>query len=97
MYSCIQGRIYGCMFGLIYMAKNICKNEGMFVGYTSGAAMQALAQLSNQSLFDKNSNVVVIFPDHGSRYMSKIYNNKWMTDQGFNNYQEGDVHEIEYI
>jgi len=80
-----------------YMAKNICKNEGMFVGYTSGAAMQALAQLSNQAFFDKNSNVVVIFPDHGSRYMSKIYNNKWMTDQGFNNYQEGDVHEIEYI
>ena len=31
----------------------------------------------------ENSNVVVIFPDHGSRYMSKIYNDEWMENQGF--------------
>ena len=31
----------------------------------------------------KDSNVVVVFPDHGSRYMSKIYSDQWMSDQGF--------------
>jgi cystathionine beta-synthase len=33
--------------------------------------------------FDENSNVVVVFPDHGSRYMSKIYSDEWMQEQGF--------------
>jgi len=33
--------------------------------------------------FDENSKVVVIFPDHGSRYMSKIYSDEWMSAQGF--------------
>ena len=60
----------------------------MFVGYTSGAAMQAIHQLAEEKYFDKNSNVVVIFPDHGSRYMSKIYNDQWMKDQGFFDHQK---------
>ena len=55
----------------------------MFVGYTSGAALQAIKQLNAEGEFNKNSNVVVIFPDHGSRYMSKVYSDQWMTDQGF--------------
>jgi cystathionine beta-synthase len=33
--------------------------------------------------FNENSNVVVVFPDHGSRYMSKIYSDDWMQEQGF--------------
>jgi cystathionine beta-synthase len=45
--------------------------------------MQAVKQLSAQGEFTKDSNVVVIFPDHGSRYMSKIYSDQWMSDQGF--------------
>ena len=35
--------------------------------------------------FSEDSNVVMIFPDHGSRYMSKIYSDQWMEDQGFLN------------
>ena len=53
------------------------------MGYTSGAAFQGLKLLQEEGLFDENSKVVVIFPDHGSRYMSKIYNDKWMKEQGF--------------
>ena len=79
------------------MARKIAKNEGMFVGYTSGAAMQAVAQLNNQGMFDDKSNVVVILPDHGSRYMSKIYNDEWMNNQGFKKNDEEIVHQIEYI
>lgn len=64
-------------------AREIAKQEGLFVGYTSGAAMQAIKQLNEKNTFKKTDNIVVIFPDHGSRYMSKIYNDKWMEEQGF--------------
>ncbi|SHI74143.1 cystathionine beta-synthase [Arenibacter nanhaiticus] len=66
-----------------HMARNISRTEGIFAGYTSGAVMQAVKQLDELGEFDENSNVVVVFPDHGSRYMSKIYSDQWMGDQGF--------------
>lgn len=66
-----------------HTARDISKSEGIFVGYTSGAAMQAIKQLQLEGVFKKNDRVVVIFPDHGSRYMSKIYSDKWMETQGF--------------
>jgi len=66
-----------------HMTREISKNEGLFVGYTSGAAIQAVKQLDAEKEFDKNSNVVIIFPDHGSRYMSKVYSDQWMNEQGF--------------
>ncbi|MDT0539564.1 MULTISPECIES: PLP-dependent cysteine synthase family protein [Croceitalea] len=66
-----------------HMARKIAHAEGMFVGYTSGAAMQATIQYNTEGEFNEDSNVVVIFPDHGSRYMSKIYSDEWMDNQGF--------------
>lgn len=66
-----------------HSARLIAKTEGLFVGYTSGAAMQAVFQLEALGEFDANDVVVVIFPDHGSRYMSKVYSDKWMQEQGF--------------
>ena len=66
-----------------HTARRIAKTEGLFVGYTSGAAMQAIKQLGEEGRFNENDYVVIIFPDHGSRYMSKIYSDKWMKDQGF--------------
>ena len=66
-----------------HTAREISRTEGLFVGYTSGAVMQAVRQLEEMGEFNENSNVVVIFPDHGSRYMSKIYSDQWMADQGF--------------
>lgn len=66
-----------------HTTREIAKTEGLFVGYTSGAAMQALKQLNAQGEFSADSNVVVIFPDHGSRYMSKVYSDEWMSNQGF--------------
>lgn len=65
------------------MAREMAKTEGLFLGYTCGAAMQAVKQYAQMGEFDKNSIVVVLFPDHGSRYMSKIYNNEWMKQQNF--------------
>ncbi len=66
-----------------HMAREISNSEGLFVGYTSGAAMQAIKQLNEKGEFKSTDKIVVVFPDHGSRYMSKVYSDKWMEDQGF--------------
>jgi cystathionine beta-synthase len=66
-----------------HTARELSKKEGLFVGYTSGAAFQAVKQYAESGAFNENSNVVVIFPDHGSRYMSKVFSDDWMSEQGF--------------
>ena len=66
-----------------HMAREITLNEGLFVGYTSGAAFQATKILNDENEFDHSSCVVIVFPDHGSRYLSKIYSDEWMNNQGF--------------
>ena len=82
-----------------HMARNITLNEGIFVGYTSGAAMQAAKQLDEEGEFDKNSNIVIVFADHGSRYLSKIYSDEWMNNQGFYdcNFYQPNVNTINYV
>jgi cystathionine beta-synthase len=64
-------------------AREIVTKEGVFSGYTSGAVMQATEQYANKGFFNEESFVVLVFPDHGSRYMNKIYSNTWMEEQGF--------------
>ncbi len=66
-----------------HTARELAKKEGLFVGYTSGAAFQAVKQYAKEGEFDANSKVVIIFPDHGSRYMSKVFSDEWMNEQGF--------------
>jgi cystathionine beta-synthase len=66
-----------------FAAREIVQKEGMFLGYTSGAVIQATRQYNDLKMFDENSFVVLIFPDHGSRYMNKIYSDSWMKTQGF--------------
>jgi len=66
-----------------HTARMISREEAIFVGYTCGAAWQAVIQLANENYFKPTDKVVVIFPDHGSRYMSKIYSDQWMEEQGF--------------
>jgi cystathionine beta-synthase len=80
-----------------HSAREISNTEGLFVGYTSGAAMQAIKQLNEEGAFKPTDKVVVVFPDHGSRYMSKVYSDKWMQEQGFFD-SKTEVHApIEYI
>ena len=64
-------------------ARELARTEGLFMGYTSGAAIQAVKQYAEAGKFDENSIVVVLFADHGSRYMNKIYSDDWMKKQGF--------------
>ncbi|KAB1071416.1 cysteine synthase family protein [Tamlana haliotis] len=81
-----------------HTARELARTEGIFAGYTSGAAMQAIKQLSEAGTFGENDKVVIIFPDHGARYMSKVYSDKWMSDQGFFDSVNGAAAEsIQYI
>ncbi|RCS26817.1 pyridoxal-phosphate dependent enzyme [Polaribacter sp. WD7] len=64
-------------------AREIVKTEGMFPGYTSGAVMQATKQYAKKGMFTEESVVVLVFPDHGSRYMNKIYSDDWMKENDF--------------
>ncbi len=66
-----------------YKAREIIHKEGIFPGYTCGAILQATIQYAKKGMFDENSFVVLVFPDHGSRYMNKIYSDNWMKEQGF--------------
>jgi cystathionine beta-synthase len=63
------------------MARRIAKEEGIFVGYSCGSCLQGLMQLKDQ--LKKDDVVVVIFHDHGSRYVGKVYNDQWMMERGF--------------
>ena len=82
-----------------HMARNITLNEGIFVGYTSGAAMQAAKQLNKDGEFNDNSYIVIVFADHGSRYLSKIYSDEWMNNQGFydSNFYQPNLNTINYV
>ena len=81
-----------------FTAREIAITEGIFAGYTSGAAVQGVKQIAEKGEFSENSMVVVIFPDHGSRYMSKVYSDDWMEAQGFYDSVKADVvQKIEYI
>jgi cystathionine beta-synthase len=63
------------------MTRRVAREEGIFAGNSAGAAMAAVVQLADR--FRKSETVVVIFHDHGTRYLGKMYNDDWMRAKGF--------------
>jgi len=63
------------------MTRRIAREEGIFAGNSAGAAMAGVLQL--QEHFGPKDLVVVIFHDHGSRYLGKMFNDDWMREKGF--------------
>jgi len=63
------------------MTRRIAREEGIFAGNSAGSAMAGVLQLKDQ--FREEDLVVVIFHDHGSRYLGKMYNDEWMREKGF--------------
>ncbi|MFN4813747.1 MAG: pyridoxal-phosphate dependent enzyme [Bacteroidota bacterium] len=63
------------------MTREITKKEGIFAGNSAGSAMAGLMQLKDK-LTEKDV-VVVIFHDHGTRYLGKMFNDEWMRSKGF--------------
>ncbi|MCB0459194.1 MAG: pyridoxal-phosphate dependent enzyme [Flavobacteriaceae bacterium] len=80
-----------------HRARELAFTEGLFTGYTSGAVLQATFQYAEKNYFNKDSVVVLLFPDHGSRYMEKIYSDDWMREQGFFDTQKIAQSEVEFI
>src|SRR5256885_2137079 len=63
------------------MTRRIAREEGIFAGNSAGSAMAGLLQLREH--FTEADVIVVIFHDHGSRYLGKMFNDDWMRDRGF--------------
>ena len=63
------------------MTRELAKKEGILAGYSCGAAMSGVIQLKNR--LKETDVVVVILPDHGSRYLAKIFNDNWMKKNNF--------------
>jgi cystathionine beta-synthase len=63
------------------MTRRIAREEGIFAGNSAGSAMAGLLQLRDQ--FKEGDVIVVIFHDHGSRYLGKMFNDDWMRQKGF--------------
>jgi cystathionine beta-synthase len=61
--------------------RRLAREEGILLGYSAGSALAGLLQLKDH--FTKDDVIVLIFHDHGSRYIGKIYNDDWMRQRGF--------------
>ena len=64
-----------------FYCRELLKKEGMFLGNSAGAAIKGVLQLKDK--FKPQDLIVVLFHDHGSRYLKKIYNDKWMYKMGY--------------
>ena len=64
------------------MARRLSREEGMFVGWSSGSAVHGALEYAREHL-TKSDVMVILLPDHGTRYLNKVYNDQWMKDHGF--------------
>lgn len=65
------------------MARRLAKEEGMFCGYSAGSCIKGFMLMAEKHGIKKDDVVVLIFHDHGSRYVAKVYNDEWMMQRGF--------------
>jgi len=63
------------------MTREVALKEGIFAGNSTGSAVAGVLQV--KQMFKEGDVVVIIFPDHGSRYMAKMYNEDWLRERGF--------------
>ena len=64
------------------MTRRLAREEGLFVGWSSGSAVYGALEYATEHLKDDDM-MVIILPDHGTRYLNKVYNDDWMRDRGF--------------
>lgn len=63
-------------------ARRLSREEGLFVGWSSGSALHGALEYAREHL-KKDDIMVILLPDHGTRYLAKVYNDQWMKDHGF--------------
>ena len=66
---------------LAIYTRKISKEEGIFAGNSAGSAMAGVIQMKDR--FKEGDVVVVIFHDHGTRYLGKMFNDEWMKSKGW--------------
>ncbi|MDH5381997.1 MAG: cystathionine beta-synthase [Cyclobacteriaceae bacterium] len=64
------------------MTRRLAKEEGLFVGWSCGSAVYGALEYAKSNLKEDDI-MVIILPDHGTRYLGKIYNDGWMNNHGF--------------
>ena len=69
------------------MTRRLAREEGLFVGWSCGSAVYGALEWARQHLTEEDM-MVIILPDHGTRYLNKIYNDEWMRAHGFLESQE---------
>jgi len=74
------------------MTREIARKEGIFAGNSTGSAIAGVLQMKDR--FKTGDVVVVIFPDHGTRYLGKMYNDDWLRDRGFLKDEKLTAHDI---
>ncbi|RDV17035.1 pyridoxal-phosphate dependent enzyme [Pontibacter diazotrophicus] len=65
------------------MTRRLAKEEGLFVGWSGGTAVFGALEYARENNLTEDDMMVVILPDHGSRYLAKLYNDDWMRSQGY--------------
>ncbi|GAB3015848.1 pyridoxal-phosphate dependent enzyme [Cyclobacterium sediminis] len=64
------------------MTRRLAKEEGLFVGWSCGSAVHGALEYAKENL-KKGDRMVILLPDHGTRYLGKVYNDDWMRNHGF--------------
>lgn len=64
------------------MTRRLAREEGLFVGWSCGSAVFGALEYAREHLHEDDT-MVIILPDHGTRYLAKLYNDNWMKDHGF--------------
>jgi cystathionine beta-synthase len=64
------------------MTRRLAREEGLFVGWSCGSAVHGALEYAREHL-KKGDLMVVLLPDHGTRYLGKVYNDDWMRNHGF--------------
>lgn len=65
------------------MTRRLAKEEGLFVGWSCGSAVHGALEYARENNLTEDDVLVVLLPDHGTRYLAKIYNDEWMKAQGY--------------
>ena len=63
--------------------RRLAKEEGLFVGWSCGAAVEGAIKYMKDNPLGKDDVLVIILPDSGTRYIGKVYNDEWMKEKGF--------------
>ena len=65
------------------MTRRLAREEGLFCGWSCGSAVAGALDWASDNKLSKDDVLVIILPDHGTRYLGKVYNDSWMKDHGF--------------